>query len=217
MKTTLTAAALAFFASSASAAVLPSSTITTTIPDQNNTVSSWGAGPATEIFGQSFTLGAATSLDFVDFMINDTGAAMNFNAYLFAWDGQNTTGSALYSGTGSTTGTNGLAIVSINTATTLAAGSYIAYLEATSPGFAAFGSVWGSDAYAGGEFLYQDTGGQVNGRVSTPWVGDHQGPNWDLAFALRTSDTVAPVPVPAGLPLLALGLGTLGLIRRKSA
>jgi len=212
MKTILATAAFVALATTTTAA-----TITTTIPDQNYTASAWGAGAATEIFGQSFTLGATTNLGAVDFLINDTGTAMTYNAYIFGWNGQDTSGTALYSGTGSTAGVNGLATVTINAATTLAAGSYIAYLEATSSGFAEFGTVWGNDAYAGGEFLYQDTGGNVTARVATPWVGDVQGPNWDLAFALGTATQVAAVPIAPALPLLASALGALGIAQRRKS
>lgn len=218
MKTFLaTAATATLLATTGHALVLQQPTITT-IPDQNSTASSWGAGPATEIFGQTFTMTSDATLTGFDFLINDTGTAMDFNAYVYAWDGQNTSGSALYSGTGSTIGYNGLANLTINASAALTSGQhYIAYLEATDPGFATFGSVVGSDAYTGGEFVYQDLGSKDVGRVFTPWVGDVQGPNWDLAFAIRTDVQVAAVPIAPALPLLATALGAIGLMRRRKS
>lgn len=207
MKNTIcTAALLAGLATGASAAQI------STLAGENSAIASWGL-PNTAAYGQTFTLGSAGSLDNVTFRIDDSGSAVTYDLQVFAWGGTMATGTSLGSVSGATSGVSGMSTVSIGTGgIDLGAGTFVAFLQATSNGGTRWGSVNGSDAYAGGEFVFQNNGGNTSQWTTSNWSGDWQGPDYDLAFALD----VSPIPLPAGLPLLVGALGALGLVRRKT-
>lgn len=209
MKTTFTALACA----AAMATAAGASTIDT-LSGEDSAIYSWGL-PNTAAYGQTFTLASAQSLDNVLFRIDDEGTAVSFDLQVFAWDGTKATGASLGSASGSTAGVDAMSDVSIDTGgVALGAGAYVAFLQATSNGPANWGSIAGFDAYAGGEFVFQNNGGDTAQWTTVVWRGDWLGPDYDLAFRLGFAE-VAPVPLAAALPLLGSGLLALGLLGRR--
>lgn len=209
----LAAAALSLGLASSASALTIQTPVIDTFAQQNTTMSSWGYGPATERYGQTFTLSGISQIDSFDFLINDTGTAITYNAFIYEWNGSDIVGAALHQSSGVTAGVNGLATVSTSTNLSVVGGQYIAFLEATGAGFAEFGSVFGADALAGGQFVFQDTFAPQQRLAPPTWGTNPQDPSWDLAFRLNDSGP-APVPVPAAFPLLAGALGAFGLMRR---
>lgn len=202
-------AAAVSLATAASAATID------TLAGQNSAISSWGL-PNTASYGQTFTLDTDASLTDVLFRINDYGNAVSYDLHVLAWDGTRASGSSLGSVSGTTAGVVGMRDVSIATGGfTLGAGSYVAFLQATSRGMTSWGSVAMSDAYSGGEFVFQNNGGDTSLWTTTDWRGDWQGANSDLAFRIDYEE-IAPIPVAPALPLLATGLAALVLLRRRA-
>lgn len=204
----LTSAILAVMATGASAGTV------STLGSEDSQIIYWGL-PDTAAYGQTFTLGSAATVNDVTFRIDDFGASVSYVLNIFAWDGSKTSGSALWSAGGSTSGVAGMTTILTSAGNTLlGAGQFVAFLQATSTGSTAWGSVAGSDAYAGGAFVFQNNGGDQSQWGTVNWSTDWQGPGYDLAFAINYDD-VAAVPLPAGLPLLAAGIGGLFALRRR--
>lgn len=200
----LTTATLALLATGAQSATI------TTIPDEDSAILPWGL-PDTAAFGQTFTLASGGTVNDVTFRINDFGTSISFLAYLFAWDGTKTSGAALSSVAGTTAGSVARTGVTVSLGNVLvAAGQYVAFFQATSNGFAEWGSA-PNTSYAGVDFVFQNNGGDGSQFGTTDW----ENPGIDLAFAIRYDEAVAPIPLPAGLPLLAAGLGMMGLVARR--
>lgn len=183
-----------------------------TLAQENSTIISWGL-PDTAAYGQTFTLSSAATMNDVSFRINDRGTSVSFIAYLFEWAGNRTTGSALASVTGATSGTDAMETTSVDLGNVaLGIGQYVAFLQATSSGSAAWGSV-SADVYSGGAFVFQNNGGNEMSFGTSNWETNWQGSGSDLAFAM-TFDNIVPIPLPAALPLMLLALGSLGLTAR---
>lgn len=189
---------------------LPATAATvSTLPLETSFVQSWGL-PDTSAYGQTITLGGAETLNSFSFRINDLGTAINFDAYVFGWDGDSTSGSALFSSNGVTVGASGMNTITINVgALPLLAGQYILFLQATSLGLAYWGTVTG-DPYNGGSFAFQNNNGDPSKFGNNSWLVGNE-----LAFSYTTD--VTAVPVPAALPLLATGLGALGFAGWRSS
>ncbi len=123
-------------------------TTISTLGDQDNGVTNWGL-PDTVRYGQTVTFASSTTLNSFEFVIDDTGAPISYNAYVYAWDTDHATGASLFSVGGATSGVSGYQNYTINTgALALSAGTYVLFLEATSDGSSVWGSVTGSDPYA---------------------------------------------------------------------
>ncbi len=188
--------------------------VITTLAAENSTIVLWGL-PDTSAYGQTFNLASAANLNSVLFRIDDFGVATTFDLNIFAWDGSKASGASLASVSGSTAGVAGMAdVFSSVGALALAAGDYVAFLQATSPGSAAWGSVDGSDAYAGGEFVFQNNGGNPAQWTTTNWESDWQGPDHDLAFEMVFDEDNNQVPVAPTLPLLVTGFALMFGARR---
>lgn len=163
----------------------------------------WGL-PGAAQFGQSVTLDGAATVRSFTFRIDDEGTAILYVAELFAWDGFDIVGDALASVAGSTAGNDAVTDYTADIADTpVDAGQYALAFRATSPGAAAW-AIATTNPYAGGAFVLAPPGGSL---------GNFE-PRFDAAFAL-TLDEVAPIPLPAALPLLGAALGGLGLLTRR--
>lgn len=180
---------------------------------ENSSVYSWGL-PDTAAYGQTFTLGASETVNNFSFRINDGGSAIGYTAYVFAWDSGNavTSGSALFSTSGTTSGNGLMQTYTINTGSlALGSGMYVAFLQASSGGAASWGSTT-NDVYAGGSFVFQNNGGDSSQWGSSGWTT-----GWstaaDVSFAVN--GVPAAVPVAPALPLLASGIGALAVLRRR--
>jgi len=209
-KTIVMAAVIGLLASAAQATTIGN------LGSENSTIMSWGL-PDTAAYGQTFTLGSSATVNDVTFRINDFGTAISYTLNIFAWGGNMTTGSALFSIAGLTNGVNGMTSVTTSAGNTLlGAGQYVAFLEAASSGSANWGSVGYTDSYAGGAFVFQNNGGDVSQYGTSDWSTDWQGAGSDLAFAINTDAAQPPaVPLPAGVSLLGGALAMLTSFARR--
>lgn len=208
MKHYVLAAAVAAGLAAPAAAVTVS-----TLGDQNNSVTPWGL-PDTTWYGQTVTFGTDVSLNNFTFRLDDKGRAIGYTAHVYAWDGLAATGASLFSASGSTIGVAGYNDYTTGTnALSLLAGAYVLFWEATSTGSSFWASVEGDGTYAGGGFVFLNHFGQY--LVDDPWTQNWIGDGGDLAFAMDYDTAVAPIPLPASLPLLGAGLAGLALLRRR--
>jgi len=81
-------------------------------------------------------------------------------------------------------------------------------------------TTYGIDEYPYGAFIFANGGADLYGggepiSNTTAWVAQGVQYNQDIAFRAVFDSSPAPVPVPAGLPLLAGTLGVLGLVTRR--
>lgn len=210
----LAAAMAAGLAAPAAAATI------STLGDQNGTVWEWGL-PDTTWYGQTVTFDAAVTMNSFTFRLDDIGRSIGYTAYVYAWDGSAAAGAALFSASGATLGASGFNDYTTGTgALGLLAGAYVLFWEATSEGAATWAAVAGPDTYDGGSFVFRNRWDGVEKLVEfgigDPWTTDWIG-SGDLAFAMDYTPAVAPVPLPASLPLLGAGLAGLALLRRRKS
>lgn len=179
----------------------------------------------TATYGQTFTVaGPETVLDSFTFYLDDflNQDFVDFQAYVYAWDGSKAFGSELYSGGALSTtnngGLGGFEAFTINTGgIDLADGlQYVAFFSASNlfdgiPGTASWGAIT-SNAYSGGKFVYLNNGNNFGSLTTTDW--GHIS-SYDTAFTMNFSAPVAPVPVPAAAPLGLLGLGLVAAFNRR--
>jgi len=212
LKTLLIAALGAGMAAPATAATI------STIDSQNNALTAWGhdtgGTSAATAYGQTFTLDSAHSLDNVTFAINDWGDAVGFDLQVFAWSGSMATGTSLGSVAGATAGVSGFTPVSVDTGgIDLAAGIYVAFLQATSTGIAQWGMT--DDLYSGGSVVFQYNDGDTGKWTTEAWPAFT---SYDFAFSMAfTPLSVSEVPLPAAGFLLIAGLGGLFAAGRRRA
>lgn len=193
---------------------------TTPMWNATNAVSPFGE-QNTATYGQTITAPAGapilTSFSFFldDYMNPDTA---DFQAYVFAWDGQKATGPALFQSspisTTNNNGNDGFEEIAISTGTiALTAGQeYVLAFNASNQfdseiGTARWGTInnhaSGPDTYAGGTFVFLNNGSDFSQLNSTPW-SERDG---DLAFKATF------VPEPSSIMLLCLG--GLGVVFRR--
>ena len=178
--------------------------------------------PDTSTYGQTFTVGSDNVLNSFSLYLDDTpDAPINFQAYVYAWDGSKATGSALFtSGIQTFSGTTfgnpeEFAFNTGNTA--LSSGSkYVAFF--TTSGLQSGGSMTarmpysgdlGSDALAGGDFVYYNNGNDFSALTNSNWDCNGCGLG-DVWFKASLSDGMGAVPEPATWALFMLGFGAIG-------
>lgn len=184
-----------------------------TLGDEDAAIFSWGS-PDTTWYGQTVTFGADVTLNSFTFRLDDEGQSIGYTAHVYAWNGLAATGASLFSAGGSTLGASGFNNYTIGTsALSLLAGAYVLFWEATSEGAASWAAVGGDGAYGGGGFVFQNRSGDQG--IEDPWSTNWIGLGSDLAFAMDYDRAVAPIPLPASLPLLGAGLAGLALLRRR--
>jgi hypothetical protein len=152
---------------------------------------------------------------------NVSGGSIPFQAYVYAWDGAEITGAALYSSAVlSVPSQAGFQPVSVSTAGALPltpGNTYIAFFSTIGDGGSGVGGNWGKiqtppgdSAYSNGTFEHSPTT-TFAGLTQPNWLADF---NTDLAFELDFSSPVATAPEPSSVLLVAAGIAGL-LARRK--
>lgn len=188
----------------------------------------WSFGESnSSTYGQTFTVtGSETKLDSFSFFLDDylNPDFVDFEAYVYAWDGYKATGSALYASSPMSTtnngGSGGFENFTLNTGgISLNSGSqYVAFLTASnmfdgSLGTSKMGGLDGANVYSGGQFVFLNNGSDFGQILTNNWTTNWKGIGADTAFTMNLSD---PVPEPATLLLFALGIiGLAGAGRKK--
>ncbi|WP_333572814.1 PEPxxWA-CTERM sorting domain-containing protein [Sphingomonas sp.] len=181
-----------------------------------------GAG-YTPTYGQTFTVGPANALNGFTFFLG--GGATNVRAYVYSWGGHGVLGHAHYtSDVRSFGGTDGDAYQALRFdvgAIDLRPGQrYVAFLTTAGIDQPANGGVtwmptagdFGSNAYAGGDFVYTNAGDSLDAVVGKEW-DDSNGVFGDVQFQADFSvgaTSGAGVPEPAAWALLIGGFGIAG-------
>jgi hypothetical protein len=188
----------------------------------------FGAG-YTPTYGQTFTVGSDNALN--DFTFYLGGGAARVRAYVYAWGKAGPLGAALYaSDARSFGGTAGDAFQALRFdvgALDLRKGQrYVAFLTTAGLSQPVAGeSSWmptagsfGSNAYAGGDFVYTNAGSSLDAIAGAQW-DDTQGALGDVQFKADFSAGAtagAGVPEPAAWAMLIGGFGLAGgALRRR--
>ncbi len=136
------------------------------------------ASIAADAYGQTFTVPAGVPLltDFKLVLGYNYGNSLSFTAYLMAWDGEEATGPVLYQSSPLATDptAQGLSTLDfpVNSVTLTPGSTYVFFVLAApgsgGPATAAFAVTGDSTSYAGGNFVYTQTGGDT-ANLSQPW------------------------------------------------
>lgn len=187
---------------------------TTASWDGSQSIHPWGVGGNTATYGQSITTPADHYLTDFTFYIN-TQDAINYQSYVYAWDGTKTAGPALFSSTvQSTTPAEGFQAYTTNTGSLdLTAGSqYVLFfstsgLQAGQPSDLSSWGFTGKDSYVGGDLQFANNGDDLSALGTQQWASFIPG---DLAFKANFASTNA-LATPEPSEVASMGLGVLGL------
>jgi hypothetical protein len=158
--------------------------------DGTTAANPFGCNGATTTYGQVFTVPAhrhhfpKLALKWTDL----TTGSFVMRAELYAWDGSKATGSAIYESPAQTftSGTPGFYDETLKFKGKLTPGSqYVAFgsIDKDFEQCSTYQVGWAldlSDAYSGGEFVYQNNNGDESQWTSTAW--SNFGTGWDAAF-----------------------------------
>jgi hypothetical protein len=207
-------------------------TLIDTVGNGGGSVAAFGEGiynrlfSANPTYGQTFTIGSDNVLNNFTFWLDDHSdpGAVDFGAYVMAWDGSKATGNILYqSGKRSTTGAAQMEEFTFNTGgiTLISGQQYVAFINASNffDGINSTVRMRTSNGdYSGGKFVLLNYGTDFSNITTQNWY--EQGSVSDLAFkAILTSASAQPVPEPSSsLGLLAFGGFVAGkILKRKKA
>jgi hypothetical protein len=181
--------------------------------------------PNTATYGQTFTVGADNALDsFTMYLDSGSGGALNFQAYVYAWNGSRAVGNALFAsatqqfngGAGTSAfdfGTGGLNLVSGQ--------QYVAFLTTTGVANSNNATAlmpyvgFGNDVYSGGDFVFFNNGNDFASLTGQDW--DFNGGWGDAHFKADFTAGISAVPEPAAWGMLIGGFGLAGGMMRSRA
>lgn len=198
-------------------------TVIDTTPQWNGSDSIRSIGePNSATYGQTFSINGADNIlgNFSFFFDHSYGDDVDFAAYVAEWDGSKAVGPILYSSSQQTlsASSSGFQEFSFNTGNVqLETGKqYVSFFSASSffdgqSGMASLGSIapgfGSSNAYSGGNFVYQNNGSNFNSLFSSAWSGANGsgfGKN-DAAFKLSLSSNNGQPAKDVPEPMTILG------------
>jgi len=180
--------------------------------------------PNTATYGQTFTVGADNALNsFTMYLDSGWGGTLDFQAYVYAWNGSRAVGNALYTSATQHFDNAGHAAFDFSTGgLNLASGQqYVAFLTTT--GVANSGSAsalmpyagYGNDVYSGGDFVFFNNGNDFASLTGQDW--DFAGGWGDAHFKADFTAGISAVPEPAAWGMLIGGFGLAGGMVRSRA
>ena len=173
----------------------------------------------TSTYGETFTATANNVLTSYSLYLNGNASNLQFASYIYAWDGNKATGPALFSSAVQSYNGGSDVAFTFNPGANLVSGSkYVAFL--TTAGLQAGQAnqtvqmpVVSSSTYAGGDFVYYNTGDNFAQLTSNTW-DCHDGCGFGDAF-FKASFGAAAVPEPASWAMMILGMGAIGYAMRR--
>lgn len=182
----------------------------------------------TSTYGQTFTAGAANTLNsFSLFLHGAVPSPIEFKAYIYAWNGDFATGpqlfaSALQTFTGSPFATPAEFAFNTGNLGLTSGQQYVAFLttaglQAGRPDSTAtmpYAGAFGSEALAGGSFVFYNSGNNFAALTSTPWDLRNSNSNGigDVWFRASFGNGV---PEPAAWAMMLAGFGLVGSAMRR--
>lgn len=190
-------------------------------------------GPTwTSTYGQTFTVGSENALDSFTLYLGGMlgrSQAINFQAYVYAWNGARAVGDAIFTSSLQTfTGTRGNAVQAFSFDTggidLVSGNQYVAFLSTAGIANRSESGVWmptagafGSDAYSGGSFVYANIRNFAS-LTARDWdYAGSYGAFGDVQFkADFSAGATSGVPEPAAWAMLIGGFGLAGgAVRRR--
>jgi hypothetical protein len=179
--------------------------------------------PNTATYGQTFTVGADNALNaFTMYLDGGWGGPLNFQAYVYAWNGSRAVGNALF--TSATQQLNGGGTTAYDFATgglnLISGQQYVAFLTTSGVANNSYVSAlmpfagWGNDVYSGGDFVYFNNGNDFAKLTGQDW--DCSGCGFgDAHFKADFTAGISAVPEPAAWGMLIGGFGLAGGMMRS--
>jgi hypothetical protein len=174
--------------------------------------------PNTEMYGQTFTVGADNILTSFAFDLLHVGAPppTEFNFFVMRWSGSSATGPVLFTGGPFALSSNSYQTFTFNTGSlALTSGqTYIAFVDTVLNGSGDQAQMAGTaNTYTGGEFVYlHGKGNTIAAATSNTWTQDYGILDGDTRFTANFASPAAPVPLPAAA---TAGFALMGMIAAK--
>ena len=185
--------------------------------------------PETSTYGETITAPTGPNTQLNSFLFEvDANTPLSFRGYVYAWDGSEAIGPALFSSStvtvSPTANNNGFTAVTFNTGgINLTAGSqYVLFgsiSDSTDDNNGNGSSIWGqtqrSDTYNGGQFVFLNDGGNPAQWTSAAWSQGYLTTGADLAFKASFGSSSVPEPSTIVLVVSAFPAGLIVWLRRR--
>lgn len=150
-------------------------------------LASWGV-PNTATFGQTFTAPASSVYlnSFQIYLKKNSGAQVNYQAYLYAWNGTQATGSSIFTGAVTSAPASSFfqsLLINTGSAPVTAGSNYVFFITTSgvaNPNNGLYGQgVINTNVYSGGQAVYSNNGTNFNLLTTSAWTLN---PTKDFAF-----------------------------------
>jgi hypothetical protein len=183
--------------------------------------------PDTSTYGQTFTVGSDHVLNSFSLFLDGTPtASFNFEAYVYAWNGAEATGPALYTSSlqtfsGTPSGNPQEFAFNVGAINLTSGNQYVAFLSTAGVqdggnnyALMPYSGTFGTDVLPDGQFVYYNTGNDFAALTSSAWdLNSSNSCCGDVWFKATFSD--GAVPEPASWAMMVLGFGAVGALLRR--